>query len=452
MLQFTNISAQFTKLLDFSGTLDGQYPYGSLISDGTYLYGTTNYGGTNDYGTLFKIMPDGTGYLKLLDFTGTANGKRPHGNLLYDGTYLYGATSSGGSNDFGTLFKIKPDGTDYLKLLNFSNTTSGNSPFGTLISDSVFLYGTTAFGGVNSNGTLFKIKKDGTEFEKLLDFANLATGKNPWDSLYFDGTFLYGTTQYGGLQNNGVLFKVKTDGSEFTKIYDFGGTNNGKNPFGTLISDGTSLYGTTRQGGTAGKGTVFKINNDGSNYSKLHDFLGTSDGAGPQSTLLFDGINLYGMTSQGGLNNFGVIFQLATDGTNFTKLIDFNGATNGKSPLGSLNIEGTTLFGTTSNGGTLDKGIIFKYELTPLTIQNNLKSKFLLAPNPTNGIVKIISENKNLKNLTVYNTLGQEVFHEKYVGNNNEIVADLSFLKSGIYTLKITTSSNETQTEKLLKR
>lgn len=453
VLQCSSITAQFTKLLDFSGSLNGQYPYGSLISDGTYLYGMTNYGGTNDLGTIFKIKPDGTGFSKLLDFTGLVNGKRPHGSLMYDGIYLYGATSGGGINDFGTLFKIKTDGTDYLKLIDFSNVTSGNSPFGTLVSDSVFLYGTTAFGGINGNGTLFKIKKDGTGFEKLLDFANLTTGTNPWDSLYFSGNFLYGTTQYGGSNNNGVIFKIRTDGTEFTKIYDFGGTNNGKNPFGTLISDGNFLYGTTRQGGTANKGTLFKINTDGSGYTKLIDFLGTSNGAGPQSSLVFDGTNLYGMTSQGGTNNFGILFKIVSDGTNFTKLLDFSGTENGKAPLGSLYIEDNILFGTASNGGILDKGILFKFSLNYLTIQNNnLKSTFSIMPNPTTGIVKIFSENKELQDLTVFNSLGQTVFYAKYLENTNHALIDLSILKSGIYILKIRTSANEIQTEKLIKR
>ena len=451
VLRCATSTAQFTKLLDFSGTINGQFPYGSLISDGTYLYGMTNYGGSNDLGTVFKIMPDGTGFSKLLDFTGIANGKRPHGSLLYDGVYLYGTTSSGGLNDFGTLFKIKPDGTDYVKLINFSNVSSGNSPFGTLVTDSVFLYGTTAFGGINSNGTLFKIKKDGTDFEKLLDFANLLTGANPWDSLYFDGTFLYGTTQYGGSSNNGVIFKIKTDGTEFTKMYDFGGSNNGKNPFGTLISDGSFLYGTTRQGGTANKGTLFKINSNGSGYAKIFDFLGTSNGSGPQSSLIFDGINLYGMTTQGGTSNFGVIFKIGSDGTNFTKLHDFNGTENGKGPLGSLNLINNNLFGTTSNGGLLDKGLLFSYSLSPLSSQNNLKSIFILSPNPTTGILNIVSESKDLKSLTVFNILGQQVFYTKYLNNTNKIITDLSFLESGMYVVKIITTSNEVQIEKLIK-
>jgi len=64
----------------------------------------TGAGGTNEMGTVFKIMPDGTGFVKLLDFDST-NGSGPHGSLIYDGTFLYGMTSGGGTNGRGVMFK-----------------------------------------------------------------------------------------------------------------------------------------------------------------------------------------------------------------------------------------------------------------------------------------------------------------------------------------------------------
>ena len=106
----------------------------------------TEYGGSNDLGTIFKIKPDGTGYTKLLDFT-NANGSYPWGSLISDGTFLYGMTLSGGTWDFGTIFKIKPDGTGYVKLLDFEGTSKGSNPLGDLISDGTFLYGMTSSGG-----------------------------------------------------------------------------------------------------------------------------------------------------------------------------------------------------------------------------------------------------------------------------------------------------------------
>jgi uncharacterized repeat protein (TIGR03803 family) len=148
-------NAQYTKLLDFAGTINGSSPYSSLIYDGSFLYGTISDGGLNSFGTIFKIKTDGSGYVKIIDFNGT-NGGTPTGSLIYDGSFLYGMTNAGGANNYGTIFKIKPDGTGYVKLLDFNGATNGNFPTGSLISDGSFLYGMTYFGGANGTGTVFK--------------------------------------------------------------------------------------------------------------------------------------------------------------------------------------------------------------------------------------------------------------------------------------------------------
>ena len=350
----------FTKLLDFDGAASGRQPYGSLISDGTFLYGMTKQGGTNNMGVIFKIKPDGTNFTKLLDFAGASNGKNPYGSLIFDGIFLYGMTFAGGTNDVGTLFKILPDGTGFAKLQDFAVTTNGSYPFGSLISDGTFLYGITRSGGTNSYGTLFKIKPDGTSFAKLLDFAGATNGGYPYGSLISDGTFLYGMTQYGGTNNKGTLFKILPDGTNFSKLVDFAGVTNGSSPFGSLIFDGTFLYGMTQNGGTNDVGTIFKIKPDGTGIAKLQDFAGATNGRSPYGSLVSNGTFLYGMTSQGGTNNMGATFKIKPDGTGYTKLLDFTGTTNGRYPQGSLISDGTFLYGMTQLGGTNNLGTLFK--------------------------------------------------------------------------------------------
>lgn len=181
--------AQYTSVLDFAGVSNGNAPRGPLISDGTFLYGTTYLGGTSNLGTIFKIKPDGTGFVNLLNFNGAANGNYPFGSLISDGTFLYGMTSNGGTNDLGTIFKIKKDGTGYITLLNF-NGANGRTPYGSLISDGTFLYGMTFEGGANGLGTIFKIMPNGTGYAKLLDFTGMANGSYPYGSLIYDGTLL----------------------------------------------------------------------------------------------------------------------------------------------------------------------------------------------------------------------------------------------------------------------
>ena len=201
-LFYLNINAQYTKLADFgSSAINGSLPTGSLISDGTFLYGMTWQGGTSGVGNIFKILPNGTGYVDLFNFTGTANGSKPLGSLISDGTFFYGMCSGGGTTNGGTIFKIMPNGTSFTKLFDFNGTVSGGSPSGSLIYDSTFLYGMTNLGGTYNKGVIFKIKKNGTGFIKLLDFDGTTNGSNPTGSLLYDGTFLYGMTFSGGANN-----------------------------------------------------------------------------------------------------------------------------------------------------------------------------------------------------------------------------------------------------------
>ena len=280
--------AQYTVLHNFGDSItDGHFPTGDLYSLDSFLYGMTLQGGVYNYGIIFKIKPDGTGYLKLKDFGDTTDASHGPGSLISDGTFLYGMTDAGGIHYKGTIFKIMPDGSGYTRLLDF-NGANGKTPGGSLIYDGTFLYGTTGAGGANNMGLVFKIKTDGTAYADLLDFAGITNGLGPDASLFYDGTFLYGTATAGGANNDGTVFKIKPDGTAFANLLDFAGNSNGAQPQGSLISDSTFLYGMTYNGGTLGinYGTVFKIMPDGTGYQDLLDFNGFN-GRNPSGSLLF---------------------------------------------------------------------------------------------------------------------------------------------------------------------
>lgn len=351
----------FLKLIDFNGTMNGSSPKGSLIFDGAFLYGMTNGGGANNFGTIFKIKPDSTSYNKLYDFDG-ANGKYPLGSLISDSVYLYGMTSSGGQNNKGVIFKVKTTGFNYSKIIDFTGLANGSTPKGSLIIDSSFLYGMTSNGGANDKGIVFKIKSDGSSFTKMLDFNGNSNGSNPEGSLLTDGNFLYSTTISGGTYNLGVLFKIKLDGFGFFKVLNFARAISGKRPNGSLVSDGTYLYGMTSEGGILDKGIIFKIKLDGSGFEKIFDFTGVSNGSTPEGSLIFDGTYLYGVAG-GGLYGYGVVFKILPDGTNYNTIYNFNGLENGGEPKGSLIFDGTFLYGTTYTGGTKNNGTIYKVKL-----------------------------------------------------------------------------------------
>src|SRR5205085_936033 len=132
------------------------------------------------------------------------------------------------------------------------------------------LYGTTQSGGSNGLGTVFKLNKDGSGYMVLHGFpSNDADGWYPVGALVQeDDGALYGTTERGGTEDAGTLFKLNTDGSGYSIIYDFGSTaDDGLHPQGLATGSDGALYGTTYSGGSSNLGTVFRLNKDGTGYS-----------------------------------------------------------------------------------------------------------------------------------------------------------------------------------------
>lgn len=433
----TTSNAQYTKLLDFDGVTYGSYPQGTFISDGTYLYGMNQNGGANNLGTVFKIKPDGTGYVKLLDFDGSTNGSRPVGSLISDGTFLYGMTTTGGLNDLGVVFKIKLDGTGYLKLLDFDMTTNGSIASGSLFFDGTYLYGMNNQGGANTYGTIFKILPDGTGYVKLIDFS-YSIGSHPFGNLISDGTWLYGMTWSGGANDMGTVFKVKPDGTGYTILLDFTFLTTGHSPHGSLLFDGTFLYGMTYEGGANNMGTVFKIRPDGTGYATLMDFDGTTRGGFPWGSLISDGTWLYGMTQSGGANNNGTLFKIMPDGSGFVKLFEFDETVSGREPWGSLFYDGIFLYGMTAYGGTNYMGVMFRYGLTTgvneLQASNNPLSVY---PNPAEREVTVCLNTKiNNAQMEIYNVTGEKIYSAAF--NNQKATISCKAFASGIYVARVT--------------
>jgi len=304
----------YTNLYDFPGAPGGYQPAGGLFFDGSYLYGMTTLGGTNGLGTIFKIMPDGSNFSTTLDLSGSATGSFPYGALISDGTYLYGMTHDGGTNDSGVVFRILPNGASFSKLIDFGSN-NGRLPYRDLLYDGTYLYGMTSQGGANNMGTLFKVLPDGTNYSKLMDLAGAANGSYPYGSLITDGVYLYGMTSFGGVNGMGTIFKLLTNGSGYTKLADLDGTTTGSYPFYDLLLDGSLLYGTTSSGGLNGNGTVFSISTAGGSLTTLVDFSSSTTGNNSRSTLISDGSFLYGTTQMGGANNMGVLFKVNISAT-----------------------------------------------------------------------------------------------------------------------------------------
>jgi len=202
----------------------------------------------------------------------------------------------------------------------------------------------------------------------LYNFAGASDGGDPYASLIRDAAGnLYSTFGYGGGTSfSGGVFKVAPDGTE-TVLYSFTGGADGAFPEAALIRDSAgNLYGTTTQGGSDNIGVVFKVDPSGTE-TVLHSFTGGTDGVIPVGGLLRDAAgNLYGTTSQGGSSNDGILFKINPSGKE-TILHTFSGGTNdGKYPTYTsllMDAEGN-LYGVTEEGGSADGGILYKLSKT----------------------------------------------------------------------------------------
>lgn len=347
----------------------GTHPMARLLyvpADGNY-YGTTTAGGRENFGTIFKMSPGGV-VTTLVSFTGTAGpakGAAPDAGLVLglDGA-LYGSALTGGSLDFGTIFKVTTAGV-FTTLAEFTGLTGlvkGSVPGDLVLGSDGDFYGTTQAGGQLNFGTVFRVTPAGA-LTTLVEFTGTSgaqKGVAPIGALVANGGVLYGVTQNGGLLDFGTVFKY-TPGAPvpFATLANFTGTSGffkGSYPAaGLMLNSDGSLYGTAEYGGQYGFGTVFKISTGTSTqFTWVHEFA-DPDGSQPAGELVVgSGFEIYGTTSAGGAVGYGTVFKITTAGVH-TVLASFTGATGalpGAAPRAGLAIGvGANLFGTTTAGG-----------------------------------------------------------------------------------------------------
>ena len=364
---------------------EGAFPVGGLDAQGI-LYGATYYGGASNYGTVFKL--DTTGKETVLySFTGTGgDGAYPFAGLVRDAKgNLYGTTYYGGDpacnppDGCGTVFKLDRTGKETV-LYSFTGSPDGSFSGSGLLRDAQGdLYGTTPQGGASANGTVFKLDATGKE-TVLYSFTGGVDGGNPTAVLVRDAQGnLYGTTRNGGAYGNGTVFELDTTGKE-TVLYSFTGGADGSSPRGSLLRDAQgNLYGHTKSGGAYDDGTVFKLDTTG-NETVLHSFTGGADGNWPGDFVLDAQGNLYGTTQLGGVpacnapNGCGTVFELDTTGKE-TVLHGFTGTRgDGATPGGLMRDAQGNLYGGTGAGGDLactvvsgTNGCGTLFKLTPAT-------------------------------------------------------------------------------------
>jgi uncharacterized repeat protein (TIGR03803 family) len=311
---------------------------------------------------LIAVDVHGQTFTTLHQFTG-ADGNYPYAGIVQgnDGSF-YGTTIFGGVSNNGTVFKITSDGD--FTTLHFFTGADGSTPYAGLVqSRNGNLYGTTRYGGPSGSfGTVFSMTPEGS-LATLHSFNNVNSGIFPNGIMEGSDDNFYGTTSAGGTNSAaGTVFSM-TPGGAFTVLHFFVGTAGGRTPYGSLVQGcDSNFYGTCSLGGANGTGTIFRITS-AAVFTNLHSFTSATDGASPYAGLVQGSdSNFYGTTRYGGRDvaHVGTVFRITPDGV-FTNLYTFGGFADGAWPYGSL-VQGSdgNFYGTTVTDGPNGYGTAFR--------------------------------------------------------------------------------------------
>jgi uncharacterized repeat protein (TIGR03803 family) len=317
------------------GATDGANPSGWLVQDKAgNLYGVTSSGGPANGGTVFMMTPpagSATAWRRtVLHFFGQAkDGNTPIAGLFIDKAgKLYGSTGRGGTTDRGTIFRLTPPVSPskswtYQQLYSFKNRNDGERPRSLVVDDDGTLYGTTNYGGANRGGILFKLTPGSTLpwVKKTLHAFSGPDGYYPAGRLAFDADGdLVGTTENGGTNQGGVVYRFTPPaGNAAPKppavLVRFK-TSRAYQPMSGAVAfgDDGEIFGTTMADPGAGLGTVYMLDPLNAAETRYGDTI----------LLRFDGGN-------GAIPNYGLV-------------MDRQGA----------------LLGSTYGGGSEGAGLVFK--------------------------------------------------------------------------------------------
>jgi len=350
-------------LYSFEGTAgnDGAGPVGLTVESNGALYGVTQAGGDSacpgipaqyeGCGTVYELTPKTGKYEVLYRFTGGADGYGPYGQPVLNQGDIYGTTFLGGTYGdciqgyaCGTVFKLTKSGSKWREsaIWDFGQGNDGAEPAAGVIFDkSGNIYGTTVAGGSGRGsscgvqghtgcGVVYELTPSGSGWTEtiLYNFQGGTDGGAPYSGVVMDHSGnLYGATALGGSGGGGTIYELSPSGGgwNFTVLYPFSGSGTGPSgqcptctgPLASLTlgsGDELEIFGTTYNDGAIGYGMAFEMT-----FSKktgiwtfydLHDFTGGSDGGNVVSGLEGLATSLWGVTSSGGTNGAGVLFQL----------------------------------------------------------------------------------------------------------------------------------------------
>lgn len=389
LFEYNPATQTFTNRKEF--TQAGEYtPSGPLSFYNGLLYGVTQDGGDESRGVIFDYNPATFVYTKRVSITAAA-GINSFSGLTLVGDRFYGSSGDGGIDANGVLFEYNPAGHVLTPKMQF-DWSEGADPLGGMVLHNGRLYGLTNRGGQYSQGTLFEYNPLTNVYQKKVDLGGVTAG-DPSGNLVRVDNKLFGVAAEGGINGLGVIYEYDLLTKAFTTRYSFsaatGYYSTSLFSYRGMTLFGNKLYGVTSHGGGEDRGVLYEFDPQTGVYTPKVDLSSAGVARFTWGPLCVFNNKLYGVAARSHENGGGVLFEYDPATNAYAEKVIFSGAL-GDQPYGGLTVYNNRLYGTTRVGGTFNHGTLFEY-------------------NPAvNGIIKRhdftgVDGSENLAALVVYN-------------------------------------------------
>ncbi len=359
IFKFDLITKKLTSVHHFGDKIGYATECGLMKASNGKLYGVTRNGGTNDQGVFYEFDPINEKYKVLIHFEKDNNGKQPIGLPMQAANgKIYGTAYGGGSNNLGIIYSYDILTNSMQTVYSFNNT-NGNTPMGNLVEYNNFLYGSASNGGANDDGVLFSFNISNATYSVLHSFVNATDGSSPEYLLEKNG-MLFGNCKNGG-SYGGTIFKYNIANPLFSTMHMFTAST-GRYPSQLSDLNNGYFYGVTQQGGANNFGVFYKLNIATGSITIIEDFVEIK-GRYTVAGILKATNGKYYFSSNGGVTSNGNILEYDTVANQLNTILSFEYAPKGARPVGKLlQIYGDKFLGMTTNGGDNNLGTIFQWD------------------------------------------------------------------------------------------
>ncbi|MEQ8364939.1 MAG: T9SS type A sorting domain-containing protein [Cyclobacteriaceae bacterium] len=371
LFEYDYVNNVYTKKIDMSLTI-GAYPISSLYeASNGLLYGLASGGGASSKGALFEYNTITNVFTKKIDFNGAGNGQSPQGSLMEVNGKLYGTTYSGGAQNGGTFFEYDISSGVLTKKQDLTNT----NPLGTpLLASNGKIYGSTTYGGTNLSGTIYEYNPGTSTYTVKANIDDVGLNYGVGVLVEVSPGKLLGITTGGGTSGYGGVFEYDIATSILTKRFDFSSAlgHASLNSSSFAIAGDGKLYGQLPSGGNADAGVLYTYEPATITYTKLFDFDLDDRVFGPRDFVETSSNRLFGVSSTGGNNSQGTLFEYDFVTQQALKKVDFGSALTGMQPYLLLEGSDGKLYGRSFRGGATDRGVVFEYDMDSETVTKRL--------------------------------------------------------------------------------